>query len=272
MQNLDPDFVYPTTPRTPPPTYPTESRTPSWTPPRFAGSPWPDPGRSTLRDLSTLIDRGLPQAIESQRRTNLMTGERRAAYELGETVQRSLLETKTMEELREGGVDLIRRGIPYTKGNESYPWNYQWYIQQLAQNNGDRLTSTQKGIREANEFGGAPLGNDILHPSRVVDLPKQRRQGVFDPIREAAIAQGLLRPTNRWREKLKVPHRQRMVAQQSRADLMCLQRWRNSGPDFPEMLAINPNIAPLTTLGGRVRGGYKPYRRTWGRHHFGPYS
>ena len=201
-----------------------------------------------------------------------MTGERRAAYELGETVQRGLLETKTMEELREGGVDLIRRGIPYTKGNESYPWNYQWYIQQLAQNRGDRLYSTQKGIREANEFGGAPLGNDILHPSRVVDLPKQRRQGVFDPIREAAIAQGLLRPTNRWREKLKVPHRQRMVAQQSRADLMCLQRWRKSGPDYPEMLAINPNIAPRTALGGTVRGGYQPYRRTGVRHLFGPYS
>ena len=162
--------------------------------------------------------------------------------------------------------------LPYTKGNESYPWNYQWYIQQMAQNKGDGLYSTKRGIPEANEFGGAPLGNDILHPSRVVDLPKQRRQGFFDPIREAAIAQGLLRPPNRWREKLKVPHRQRMVAQQSRADLMCLQRWRKSGPDYPEMLAINPNIAPRTALGGTVRGGYQPYRKTGARHLFGPYS
>ena len=198
-----------------------------------------------------------------------MTSEDRAAGELDESRFRLGIEGKRMEELREGGESML---LPYTKGNESYPWNYQWYIQQLAQNRGDRLYSTQKGIREANEFGGAPLGNDILHPSRVVDLPKQRRQGVFDPIREAAIAQGLLRPTNRWREKLKVPHRQRMVAQQSRADLMCLQRWRKSGPDYPEMLAINPNITPRTAMGGAAPGGYNLYRRTGDRHLFGPYS
>ena len=56
-----------------------------------------------------------------------------------------------MEELREGEEEMTRR-IPYTKGNESYPWNYDWYIQQLAQNNGDGLYSTKRGIREANEF------------------------------------------------------------------------------------------------------------------------
>ena len=161
---------------------------------------------------------------------------------------------------------------PLTKGNESYPSNYQWYIQQLAMNRGDRLSATQRGIREANEFGGAPLGNDILHPSRVVDLPKQKRQGVFDPIRDAAIAQGLLRPTNRWRQKLNVPHKQRLVAQHSRRDLMCMQRWKGAGPDYPEMLAINPNIQPLTATGGKVRGGYRGYRRTGGAHLFGPYS
>ena len=177
-------------------------------------------------------------------------------------------------------IEAIRRALPWytqpytplTKGNESYPWNYQWYLQQIAQNKGDKLYSTQRGIRETNEFGGAPLGNDILHPSRVVDLPKQRRQGVVDHIRDAAITQGILRPTNRWRNILKVPHRQRMVAQQSRADLMCLQRWWTTGPDYPEMLGINPNIGPLTALGGKLRGGYKTYRKTGDRHHFGPYS
>ena len=173
------------------------------------------------------------------------------------------------------GNSMSKEWYPALRPNrgEADPHNYQWYIQQMAQNKGDELYSTQKGIREANEFGGAPLGNDILHPSRVVDLPKQRRQGVFDPIRESAIAQGLIRPVNRWREKLKVPHKQRMVAQQSRADLMCLQRWRpKSGPDYPEMLAINPNIAPLTAMGERVRGGYHPYRKTGARQYFGPYS
>ena len=127
-------------------------------------------------------------------------------------------------------------------------------------------------IREANEHGGAPLGNDILHGSRVVNLPKQRTDGVYTPIRQAAIDQGILRPTNRWRQKLNVPHKQRMVAQQSRADLMCLQRWKTQGPDYPVMLGINPNIAPLTVRRNRVRGGYKPYRKIEDRHLFGPYS
>ena len=86
------------------------------------------------------------------------------------------------------------------------PDNYQWYIQQLAQNKADKLYSTQMDIREANEHGGAPLGNDIMHGSRVVNLPKQRTDGVFTPIRQAAIDQGILRPTNRWREKAHLPH------------------------------------------------------------------
>ena len=207
---------------------------------------------------------------------NVLQGMRQGV-EVDEMHQRGLLEaTRAHEEIP--GIERMPGPVwrdgdtPLTKGNESYPWNYQWYIQQMAQNKGDRLYSTQKGIPEAHEYGGTPLGNDILHPSHVVDLPKQRRQGVFDPIKEAAIAQGLLRPTNRWREKLKVPHRQRMVAQQSRADLMCLQRWRTSGPDYPEMLAINPNIAPLTAMGAKVRGGYHPYRKIGARHLFGPYS
>ena len=126
------------------------------------------------------------------------------------------------------------------------PDNYQWYIQQIARNKADKLYSTQMSIREANEHGGAVLGNNIMHGSRVVNLPKQRTDGVFIPIRQAAIAQGILRPTNRWREKLKVPHKQRMVAQHSRADLMCLQRWKSKGPDYPMMLGTNPNIAQLT--------------------------
>ena len=211
------------------------------------------------------------QDTEGRHRTALHDREWGSTMELGELSQRGVLESMHAAELRGHG-ELMTATLPYTKGNESYPWNYQWYIQQMAQNNGDRLDSTQKGIREANEFGGAPLGNDILHPSCVDDLPNQRRQGVFDPIREAAIAQGILRNANRWREKLKVPHRQRMVAQQSRAALMCLQRWRKTGQDYPEMLAINPNIAPRTALGGKVRGGYKPYRKIEDRHLFGPYS
>ena len=174
-----------------------------------------------------------------------------------------------------GNHELPSMHAPLTKGNEAYPWNYQWYIQQMAHNKGEMLYSTKRGIRErkkkANEFGGAPLGNDILHPSCVDDLPNQRREGVFDPIREAAIAQGILRNANRWREKLKVPHRQRMVAQQSRADLMCLQRWRTQGKDEPEMLAINPNIAPLTATGAESPSGLQAYRQTGARHNFGPY-
>ena len=126
-------------------------------------------------------------------------------------------------------------------------------------------------IREANEHGGAPLGNDILDGSRIVNLPKQRTDGVFTPIRQAAIAQGILRPTNRWREKLKVPHRQRMVAQQSRADLMCLQRWKTNGPDYPVMLGVNPNVAPLTVRRNRVPGAYKLFQVTKARSTFGPY-
>ena len=218
-------------------------------------------------------------ALERMLRPDIETEEQRAIGEVGELYQRGLLDASRAQELR-NGVEVFSDSIwnpafapvPLSaSAGEGYPWNYQWYIQQMAQNKGDGLYSTKKGIREANEFGGAPLGNDILHPSHVVDLPKQRRQGVFDPIREAAIAQGLLRPTNRWREKLKVPHRQRMVAQQSRTDLMCLQRWRTSGPDYPELLAINPNIAPRTALGGTVRGGYKPYRKIGARNTFGPY-
>ena len=152
------------------------------------------------------------------------------------------------------------------------PDAYQWYIQQLARNKADKLYSTQMDIREANEHGGAILGNDIMHGSRVVNLPKQRTDGVFTPIRQAAIDQGILRPTNRWREKLKVPHKQRMVAQQSRADLMCLQRWKTNGPDYPVMLSINPNIAPLTVRRKRVPSGYKPFRAIGDRSIFGPYS
>ena len=152
------------------------------------------------------------------------------------------------------------------------PDQYQWYIQQLARNKADKLYSTQMDIREANEHGGAILGNDIMHGSRVVNLPKQRTDGVFTPIRQAAIDQGILRPTNRWREKLKVPHKQRMVAQQSRADLMCLQRWKTNGPDYPVMLSINPNIAPLTVRRKRVPSGYKPFRAIGDRSIFGPYS
>ena len=149
--------------------------------------------------------------------------------------------------------------------------NYQWCIQQMAQNKADKLYSTHMNIREANEHGGAPLGNDILHGSGVVNLPKQRNDGVYIPVRQAAIAQGILRPTNRWREKLKVPHRQRMVAQHSRSDLMCLQRWKTKGPDYPVMLGINPNIAPLTVRRGRVPGGYKPFQTTKAHNTFGPY-
>ena len=152
------------------------------------------------------------------------------------------------------------------------PDAYQWYIQQLARNKADKLYSTQMDIREANEHGGAPLGNDIMCGSRVVNLPKQRTDGVFTPIRQAAIAEGILRPTNRWRDKLKVPHRQRMVAQQSRADLMCLQRWKTNGPDYPVMLGTNPNIAPLTVRRKRVPSGYKPFQVIGDRPIFGPYS
>ena len=96
--------------------------------------------------------------------------------------------------------------------DETNPANYQWYVQQIAQNKADKLYSTQMNIREANEHGGAPLGNDIMHGSRVVNLPKQRTDGVFTPIRQAAIKQGILRPTNRWRNILKVPHKQKLVA------------------------------------------------------------
>ena len=160
---------------------------------------------------------------------------------------------------------------PELQKDVSNPLNYQWYLQQVAQNRADKLYSTQMNIREANEHGGAPLGNDILHGSRVVNLPKQRTDGVYIPIRQAAIDQGILRPTNRWRQKLNVPHKQRMVAQQSRADLMCLQRWKTQGPDYPVMLGINPNIAPLTVRRNRVRGGYKSFQVTKERNIFGPY-
>ena len=139
--------------------------------------------------------------------------------------------------------------------SETDPDNYQWYLQQIAQNKADKLYSTQMNIREANEHGGGPLGNDILHGSRVVNLPKQRTDGVYSLIRQAAIAQGILRPTNRWRNILKVPHKQKLEAQQSRADLMCLQRLKTNGPDYPEMLGINPNIAPLTVRRTKVHGG-----------------
>ena len=231
-----------------------------------------------LQERNTWDPRNQP-ILERMLRPDINFEQQRAIGQLGESYQRGVLDATRRQEMR-NGMEILSEPIwdpgygdaPLsTSKGESYPWNYQWYIQQMAQNKGDGLYSTKKGIREANEFGGAPLGNDILHPSHVVDLPKQRRQGVFDPIREAAIAQGLLRPTNRWREKLKVPHRQRMVAQQSRTDLMCLQRWRTSGPDYPELLAINPNIAPRTALGGTVRGGYKPYRKIGARNTFGPY-
>ena len=59
------------------------------------------------------------------------------------------------------------------------------------------------------------------------------------------------------------------TTEQGRSDV---QRWRTTGPDYPEMLGINPNIGPLTALGGKLRGGYKTYRKTGDRHQFGPYS
>ena len=43
---------------------------------------------------------------------------------------------------------------PTLRRDETDPDNYQWYLQQIAQNKGDKLYSTQMGIREANKHGG----------------------------------------------------------------------------------------------------------------------
>ena len=81
-----------------------------------------------------------------------------------------------MRGIRTQEIEAIRRALPWytqpytplTKGNESYPWNYQWYLQQIAQNKGDKLYSTQRGIREANGFGGLPSAMTYCIPSHPV--------------------------------------------------------------------------------------------------------
>ena len=80
---------------------------------------------------SPVRNEGNISMFESYGRTSLTNQEHRGTMRLGEMFKRGWLGAEMMQELQEKEEEMTR-GIPYTKGNESYPWNYQWYIQQIA--------------------------------------------------------------------------------------------------------------------------------------------
>ena len=85
-----------------------------------------------------------------------------------------------------------------------------------------------QGARDALTFTG-PLGHDEQADNRL-NLPHLRSKHLYQPIRAAAIEQGVLRPVNRWKKAMKVHDRMGEIAKQCRRDLMCLQRYKGDYP------------------------------------------
>ena len=85
-----------------------------------------------------------------------------------------------------------------------------------------------QGARDALTFAG-PLGHDEQADNRL-NLPHLRSKHLYQPIRAAAIEQGVLRPVNRWKKAMKVHDRMGVIAKQCRRDLMCLQRYKGDYP------------------------------------------
>lgn len=85
-----------------------------------------------------------------------------------------------------------------------------------------------QGARDALTFTG-PLGHDEQAGNQL-NLPHLRSKHLYQPIRAAAIEQGVLRPVNRWKKAMKVHDRMGEIAKQCRRDLMCLQRYKGDYP------------------------------------------
>lgn len=100
---------------------------------------------------------------------------------------------------------------------------------------------TWQGARDALTYTG-PLGHSEQADNQL-QLPRLRTKHLYEPVRRAGIEQGVLRPVNRWKKKMRVHDRMGELAAACRRDLMCLQRYKGDYP-YPNP----PPLAPLNAL------------------------
>lgn len=189
----------------------------------------------------TVLDR-IDRGVRKNRRRAAIA-ERRPAY-----IDIDLIDPNLRYQLKE-----YNKTTPWvqaeTKDRDRLPWEDYQKIRQYGTYDAVRDVirggARWRSAREALTMG--MNGHDPM-ADESLNIPMNRHNNVFEPIRRAAVEAGVFHPVNHFRRKYGVKDRMKDVARVSRRDLMCLQRYKGDYAQPPIPVSWEPYNQPDTKL------------------------